>query len=644
MTDGLPRILGGRYEIGELIGRGGMAEVHLGHDNRLGRTVAIKILRADLARDSTFLTRFRREAHSAAGLSHHSIVAVYDSGEDTFTETGGAEIDVPYIVMEYVDGQTLREILNEEGKLSSDEAARVTMGILSALEYSHDKGIVHRDIKPANVMLTKGGSVKVMDFGIARALADNGATMTSAQAVVGTARYLSPEQAQGETVDARSDLYSAGCVLYELLTGRTPFVGEPVSLVYQHITDPPKPPSAYEPSVPKAMNAVTLHSLAKGRDERYQTAGDFRADLQAARTGAPLSDGATAVISAAAATAPSVMDREPQAPPPEPRRRDHTREIHDGEPQRRLTGLWVVAGIIALLAILGIGYLVMNGGKSDATTEAVPNVVQQKVAAAKRILHEHGFDNYKVNLVKSDVTKGYVARTDPTSGTKIDPKTQILLNVSDGPGLTSVPDVTGKSVAEARKTLTNDGFAKVTVANQKVDDTKYPAGQVVSAYPAIGSMADPSQRVTLSVSSGKVHVPTDLVGKESGEAQLALLQAHLQPEVKSVPVSDPDQGGKVQKVSPGGGNKVDANSTVTLSVGVYSSQTTVTITPPPPPDTTEPSDSSSPSSTSSSSPSSSSESPTSKPSPTHPGTGSPTRPKQPLLPGITEPLLPSDNQ
>ncbi len=237
-----PRIFGGRYEVGDLIGRGGMAEVHLGQDTRLGRTVAIKMLRSDLARDSLFLTRFRREAQSAAGLNHHAIVAVYDFGEDVFFETGGARIEVPYIVMEHIEGHTLRAILDQEGALAPDEAARITMGILSALDYSHTKGIVHRDIKPANVMLTRGGSVKVMDFGIARAMGDAGATMTSAQAVVGTARYFSPEQAQGERVDARSDLYSTGCVLFELLSGRTPFVGEPVSLIYQHITNAPSPP------------------------------------------------------------------------------------------------------------------------------------------------------------------------------------------------------------------------------------------------------------------------------------------------------------------------------------------------------------------------------------------------------------------
>ncbi|RNI19704.1 Stk1 family PASTA domain-containing Ser/Thr kinase [Flexivirga caeni] len=594
-------MLGDRYEVGELIGRGGMAEVHLGHDNRLGRTVAIKMLRADLARDSTFLTRFRREAHAAAGLSHHAIVAVYDSGEDTFTETGGATVDIPYIVMEYVDGQTLREILNEEGKLSPDEAARVTMGILSALEYSHDKGIVHRDIKPANVMLTKGGSVKVMDFGIARALADTGATMTSAQAVVGTARYLSPEQAQGETVDARSDLYSAGCVLFELLTGRTPFIGEPVSLVYQHITDPPKPPSAYEPSVPKAMDAVTLHSLAKRREDRYQTAGDFRSDLQAARTGAPLSDGATAVLSAGAAGA-SVLAHEPQAPPP-PTRRDNTREIHESPPPRKLTGLWVAAGVVALLAILGIGYLVMNGRNNGPTTEVIPNVVQRSEAQAKAILAKAGFDDVVVHEVHSnDVAKGYVVGTDPTRGTSVDPSTQIQLNVSNGPGLVQLPDVSGKSVDEAKQILNKAGFTKVQVAGQEVADTQYAKGEVVSAQPALGSSADPSQPVVLTVSNGKEHVPTGLVGQDAGSAQLAILQAHLKVgESKQVLVTDADQAGKVQKVSPSEGKLVDINSTVTLTVGVLS--TTVTVSPPSSPTSHHSSPSSSPSSPPSTSPS-----------------------------------------
>ena len=216
----VPKLLGGRYEVGELLGRGGMAEVHRGYDTRLGRQVAIKMLRSELARDNTFLVRFRREAQSAAGLNHASIVAVYDHGEDILTETGGAQVKVPYIVMEFVDGKTLRQVITERGTVGATEALRITEGVLDALGYSHRNGIVHRDIKPANVMIAPDGSIKVMDFGIARAMADANATMTQTSAVIGTAQYLSPEQAQGQSVDERSDLYSTGCMLFELLTGR----------------------------------------------------------------------------------------------------------------------------------------------------------------------------------------------------------------------------------------------------------------------------------------------------------------------------------------------------------------------------------------------------------------------------------------
>jgi len=283
-----PLLLGGRYEVGELIGRGGMAEVHLGHDTRLGRQVAIKMLRSDLARDQSFIKRFRREAQSSAGLNHASIVAVYDSGEDHSIESGGAKVAVPYMVMEYVQGRTLREILTERDRLPTQEASQITEGVLDALAYSHRMGIVHRDIKPANVMVAKDGSIKVMDFGIARAIADTAATMTQTQAVIGTAQYLSPEQAQGHNVDARSDLYSAGCMLYELVVGRPPFVGDsPVSIAYQHVGEQPVAPSARESSISEDLDAVVLHSLTKDREKRYQDANEFRNDLQAALIGRP---------------------------------------------------------------------------------------------------------------------------------------------------------------------------------------------------------------------------------------------------------------------------------------------------------------------------------------------------------------------
>ncbi|MFD1212395.1 protein kinase, partial [Arthrobacter sp. GCM10027362] len=280
-----PQILNGRYEVGELIGRGGMADVYLGRDIRLGRSVAIKQLRPDLARDPMFQSRFRREAQAVAGLNHPAIVAVYDTGEHEVP--GGYNLSTPFIVMEYVSGRTLRELI-KSGDLTCDQAVEYTLGVLSALEYSHRSGIVHRDIKPANVMVTPQGNVKVMDFGIARALADSAATMTQTQAIIGTAQYLSPEQARGEAVDARSDLYSAACLLYEMLAGRPPFVGDsPVSVAYQHVRELPEPPSRYNPMVSSALDAVLARALQKDKADRFQDAAAFGAALRAARAGIP---------------------------------------------------------------------------------------------------------------------------------------------------------------------------------------------------------------------------------------------------------------------------------------------------------------------------------------------------------------------
>lgn len=285
-----PRRLGGRYELGHVLGRGGMAEVYLAHDTRLGRTVAVKTLRADLARDPSFQARFRREAQSAASLNHPAIVAVYDTGEDYIDG-----VSIPYIVMEYVDGSTLRELLHSGRKLLPERTLEMTIGILQALEYSHRAGIVHRDIKPANVMLTRNGQVKVMDFGIARAMGDSGMTMTQTSAVIGTAQYLSPEQAKGEQVDARSDLYSSGCLLYELLTVRPPFVGDsPVAVAYQHVREEPQPPSVFDPEITPEMDAIVLKALVKDPNYRYQSADEMRLDIEACLDGQPV--GATAAM------------------------------------------------------------------------------------------------------------------------------------------------------------------------------------------------------------------------------------------------------------------------------------------------------------------------------------------------------------
>jgi eukaryotic-like serine/threonine-protein kinase len=276
-----PRLLGGRYELDGIVGRGGMAEVYRARDIRLDRIVGVKTLRDDLARDQTFQARFRREAQSAASLNHPSIVAVYDTGEDMVGPT-----PVPYIVMEYVDGKTLRELLREDRRLLPERALEITDGVLRALDYSHRNGIVHRDIKPGNVMLTRAGDVKVMDFGIARAVSDAQATMTQTAQVIGTAQYLSPEQARGERVDARSDLYSTGCLLYELLTGRPPFTGDsPVAIAYQHVRENPVPPSRVDPEIPAWADSIVLKAMAKDPGDRYQSAAEMRAGIKRERFG-----------------------------------------------------------------------------------------------------------------------------------------------------------------------------------------------------------------------------------------------------------------------------------------------------------------------------------------------------------------------
>src|SRR5215510_510226 len=341
-----PRLLGGRYQVGELLGYGGMAEVHRGRDLRLGRDVAIKVLRTDLARDDTFQLRFRREAQNAASLNHPAIVAVYDTGE----ERGATGESLPYIVMEFVNGRTLKEVLASEGRLMPRRALEITAEIAAALDFSHRHGIVHRDIKPGNVMLTQNGQVKVMDFGIARALASGGSTMTQTSAVIGTAQYLSPEQARGEAVDARSDVYATGCVVFELITGHPPFVGDnPVSVAYQHGREDPRPPSDSNRDVSPGVDAIVLKALAKNPLNRYQSAGEMRADLLRAAAGRPVM--ATPIMHDAPT---ALVDAPPRVGPygsrPTPPSRVAT-------PPRRRTSTWVMVtlGILGVVALVALG-------------------------------------------------------------------------------------------------------------------------------------------------------------------------------------------------------------------------------------------------------------------------------------------------
>jgi beta-lactam-binding protein with PASTA domain/predicted Ser/Thr protein kinase len=592
-----PALLGGRYEVGELIGRGGMAEVHLGHDTRLGRPVAIKLLRSDLVRDANFLTRFRREAQAAGGLNEPHIVAIYDSGEETTTDAGGAPMPQPYIVMEYVDGETLREKLQRENVIAPSEAAQIVEGVLAALAYSHRMGFVHRDIKPANVMITRSGDIKVMDFGIARAVADTSATMTQTQAVIGTAQYLSPEQAQGLPVDARSDLYSTGCLLFELLTGRPPFVGDsPVSVAYQHVGERPQPPSSFNHDVPTVYDNITLHALEKERERRYQSATEFRNDLMAAREGRPIS-AAAAAATVGAAAAVGVMGgdeatqvlgagRQSDLIPLE----DSPEELEGNRDKRRRPG-WVYALIAAAIVLIlagatwaGIALFARQGPEQVA----VPNLAGLNETAAQAALSRVQLKSQVQNKPSATVAKGQVIGQDPAAGTQVAVQSSVTVDVSTGPDSAAIPNVVGFTQEAATTALQGAGFSVGTI--QQVDDNAQPKGNVLGTDPAIGAVTPFSTPITLKVATGKVAVP-DVRTASFGVAQQTLEKAGLNSQIQQVDDAKAIEG-TVLDQSPSAGTVVDVGSTVTIKVArrptPTPTTTTVTVTVPPttPPPTT----------------------------------------------------------
>ncbi|MGC5585657.1 Stk1 family PASTA domain-containing Ser/Thr kinase [Ornithinimicrobium sp. W1665] len=569
-----PRVLGGRYEIGDLVGRGGMADVHVGHDLRLGRTVAIKILRTDLARDSSFLARFRREAQAAAGLNHPSIVGVFDSGEETVHEAGGgAAVHVPYIVMEFVEGHTLREVLNERRVLDPDEAARITAAVLAALEYAHERGLVHRDIKPANVMVTEAGAVKVMDFGIARALADTAATMTQTQAVMGTARYLSPEQAQGLDVDGRSDLYSVGCLLYELLAGRTPFQGDPVALVYQHLGETPKAPSTHQTSLPQALDAITLHALEKDRDVRYRTAGTFRADLNRARADEPVSADAQASYAralgiAGAGAAAAARARNGGA--------DDTREVGPAgeEDDTRRWGpgsAGAAAGGAAAAAAAaggGAGMPSASAAGSDATDPGGRDRDGRASAA------------YPAGDDRDERTDEMPVRERRHRGAALLLGVLALLAVAGmswvlwqvvGPGaeeepvMVTVVDTVGMTEPEARTELTGLGF---TVPDAEERNSDAPVGEVVEQDPPSGQLEEGSE-VLIVVSAGPeaIEIPDVLDMEEQAARDLLEREGFTNVRDEAEEVHDPDvEEGQVVSTEPQPGDEVEPDREIVLTV------------------------------------------------------------------------------
>ncbi|HEY2725456.1 MAG TPA: Stk1 family PASTA domain-containing Ser/Thr kinase [Pseudonocardiaceae bacterium] len=549
-----PRLLSERYELGETLGYGGMSEVHRGRDVRLGRDVAIKVLRADLARDPQFQHRFRREAQNAAALNHPAIVAVYDTGE-TESEYG----PLPYIVMEFVDGRTLRDIVKTEGPLSEQRALETMADVCAALDFSHRAGIIHRDVKPANVMITNNGAVKVMDFGIARALAD-GAGVTQTAAVIGTAQYLSPEQARGEMVDARSDVYAAGCVLYELITGDPPFTGDsPVAVAYQHVREDPTPPSHQNPDVSPGMDAMVLKAMSKNPANRYQSAAEMRSDLVRVlshqRPQAPMvmTDAERTTMLGAEPTDVMHYQRHRQQP---------TRMDGRGQPQSR-RGIWilaaaVVAAVIALLLLLFTD--LFDSGPKPVT---LPNVVGQPVVTAEQTLNAAGFRTERNPVVSGPESVDRVIKMTP-AGQAL-PGATIRLDVGTGPAQVEVPNLIGLDRGQAQASLQQVGLALSPDQRQQVVQNDSDIGHVIAQDPPAGRQVAKGAGVviTVGVPPEKVSVP-DVVGTNVGQAQNNISRARLAPVVQQVDSSAPQ--GQVLSQSPQGGQEVATGTTVTLTV------------------------------------------------------------------------------
>ncbi len=508
VTEGIS-LLANRYQIGRLIGHGGMANVYLGTDARLGRQVAIKLMKSQLATDPAFRSRFRQEAQAAARMAHPTIVRVFDAGEETARDSLGNTVLVPYIVMEYVEGRMLKDIITE-GPVPSKEAVRITEGILTALEYSHRAGVVHRDIKPGNVMLTHTGQVKVMDFGIARAVSDSAATVAQTTAILGTAQYFSPEQARGETVDARSDLYSTGVVLFEMLTGRPPFRGDsPVAVAYQHVSEPPAPPSTLNPAISPALDAVTLHALAKNRLDRFQSAHEFRSDVVDAGAGhlparkihAPQPAATTVMFGVDPRTAAGVDASVKELSSSDTERPSRT--------QTRPPVAWLWAGIV-LIAIVVIAVVVWVLHLSPITLEnndasTVPNVTSETYSQGSARLTKLGLEPSRTDQSSSTVDAGDIIKTIPGSGQNVTKGEAIQVIVSSGPEMVTMPDVTGQSATAAWSAITAAGLSKGSQTQQ--DSPSAPQGTIISTTPASSAKVPPGTTVDMVVSSGTVNVP-----------------------------------------------------------------------------------------------------------------------------------------
>jgi serine/threonine-protein kinase len=546
------RLLGGRYQVGELLGYGGMAEVHRGRDLRLGRDVAIKTLRSDLARDAIFQLRFRREAQNAAALNHPAIVAVYDTGE----EHGPSGEELPYIVMEFVNGRTLKEVLGAEGRLMPRRALEIVADICSALEFSHRHSIIHRDIKPGNVMLTQTGQVKVMDFGIARALASGASTMTQTSAVIGTAQYLSPEQARGEAVDARSDVYATGCVIYELLCGHPPFVGDnPVSVAYQHVREDPRPPSESNRDVTPAIDAIVLKALSKNPANRYQSAGEMRADLLRAAAGRPVM--ATPVMRDDERTSMIASPSDARSGPP-------TRPVARVASPPRRSNTWVAVAL-TLLGVLAVGALAVGLFVANhKTAVAVPNIQGQAPADAENLLRQSNLKARPSEFHDPSCAQNKVADQSPAANAQVAPGSVVQYRICLGPGQTRVPPLVNLTKDDATTQLSN-----VHLKAKFVDvDSDKDAGVVVSSNPAPGATVQENSEVTVNISKGNRRKVPDVGGKSEADAKAMISAAGFKVNVVPKESNDAAQVGHVTGQNPDGDTFADpGKTTVTIFVG-----------------------------------------------------------------------------
>ncbi|OYN78918.1 Stk1 family PASTA domain-containing Ser/Thr kinase [Mycolicibacterium sphagni] len=557
-----PQHLSDRYELGEILGFGGMSEVHMARDTRLHRDVAVKVLRADLARDPSFYLRFRREAQNAAALNHPAIVAVYDTGE---ADTGNGPL--PYIVMEYVDGVTLRDIVHTDGPIPFRRAIEIIADACQALNFSHQHGIIHRDVKPANIMISKTGAVKVMDFGIARALADTGNSVTQTAAVIGTAQYLSPEQARGEPVDARSDVYSLGCVLYEILTGEPPFVGDsPVAVAYQHVREDPVPPSQRYPGISPELDAVVLKALAKNPDNRYQTAAEMRTDLVRVHNGeAPE---APKVFSAAERT--SMLNA-----PAAPSRGDETDEIPrtatfvetDRAGGSIARWLIVVAVLAVLTVVVTIGINMVSGNPRNVQ---VPDVRGQAKDDAIATLQNKGFKIRTQTTPDNTVPPEKVVSTDPTANSSAGAGDEITINLSTGPEQREVPDCSnggsggGISYADCVQKLKDAGFSKFKqTTSASTPDQK---DRVLSTVPPANQLSAITNEITIVVGNGPQTAEVPVVAGQTIDVAQQILTASGFLKTLPVPTDSTEPSGQVVGTDPPNGQVVPQDTVIQIKV------------------------------------------------------------------------------